>query len=634
LTRSEATPLLQASGLGALLLVSTLGEGGAQPTVQLAEHGLAAVIAITSMMSPSEWRPARSVVLSFSVFLAFACASAAIAPYGYAAFLTCWELVAFTAVAWAGARCGDRLPQTLAPWLAAGIAAHGLAALVQRFLGETRPATTFFNTNHLAAWLVAASFVVGGALPEWTSRARAAGIGAIAVGVAAFAASGSRGAVLAVAASGAVWLAAAAPSLDRRRLRIAIVVLATAVTAGAAGAAWRFATSQDPFAFQRLDIWRASTGAIAEDSLLGTGPGQFHLAANHLNFPLERQTLRYARSFPTPHSDVLRAACEFGIPAAAALGVTLGLVVMGAVRRRREGLLRGASLAAAAALAGLVAQGAVDDLTGRPALYLLAAALVGSLVAVRCERSAPLETRSTRVAAGAAAILAFLILDVAPWRAWRAEQDLPSAPPGARLAIVDRALVLNPYVASLRMRRAEVIAGEPDSWSIERYAFARESAEQAMRLSPADATLVKGAARIDALACRTFFPVVAFRRQVARRFELVEALAPHDAFATMEAATTLLELGDPAGAAAAAARAEAIEPRAAAPRLLRAEALAAQGNAAAARKELDAARALAAAGAPESGASAYHAGLLRLPAGRAEALEQRLGSMAAPAQTP
>jgi O-antigen ligase len=625
--------LFQASGLGALLLLSTLGEGGAQPTVQLAEHGLAAAIAISSMMTPSGWRPARSVVVSFAVFLALACASAAIAPYGYAAFLTCWELVAFTAIAWAAARCGDRLPESLAPWLAAGIAAHGLAALGERLLGETRPATTFFNTNHLAAWLVAASFVVGGTLPEWTSRARAAGILAIAVGVAAFAASGSRGAVLAVAASGAVWLAAS-PSLDRRRLRIAIVVLAAAVTAGAVGAAWRFATSQDPFAFQRIDIWRASTGALAEDPLFGTGPGQFRIAASHLNFPLERQTLRYARSFPTPHSDLLRAACEFGIPAAVALAVTLGLVVMGTVRRRREGLLRGASPAAAAALAGLLTQGALDDLTGRPALYLLAAALVGSLVAARCERSAPLESKRARVAVGAAAILGFLVLDVSPWLAWRAEQDLPGAPAGARLAIVDRALGLNPYVASLWMRRAEVIAGAPDSWSIERYAFARESAEQAMRLSPADATLVKGAARIDALACRTFFPVVAFRRQVARRFELVEALAPHDAFATMEEATTILELGDPGGAAAAAARAEAIEPRAAAPRLLRAEALAAQGNAAAARKELDAARALAAAGAPEAGVSAYHAGLLRLPAGRAEALEQRLDSTASPAQTP
>jgi O-antigen ligase len=618
-----------------LLLVSTLGEGGARPTVQLAEHGLASAIAIVSMTTPSGWRPARSVVVAFAVFLAFACASAAIAPYGYAAFLTCWELVAFTAVAWAAARCGDRLPQSLAPWLAAGVAAHGLAALAQRFQGETRPATTFFNTNHLAAWLVAASFVVGGALPEWTGRARAAGIAAIAVGVAAFAASGSRGALLAVASSGAAWLASAAPSLDRRRLRIAIVVLAAAVTAGAVGAAWRFTTSRDPFALQRLDIWRASTGAIAESPLFGTGPGQFHVASNHLNFPLERQTLRYARSFPTPHSDLLRAACEFGIPAAAALGVTLGLVVLCAVKRRREGLLSGASLAAGAALAGLATQGGVDDLTGRPALYLLAAALVGSLVAARCERSVPLETRRARAAVLAAAIPAFLVLDVAPWRAWRAEQILPGAPPGARLAIVDRALSQNPYVASLWMRRAEVIAGDPDSWSIERYGFARESAEQAMRLSPNDATLVKGAARIDALACRTFFPAVAFRRQVARRFELAETLAPHDTFTTMEAATTLLGLGDPAGAASEAARAEAIEPRAAAPRLLRAEALADKGDAAAARKELEAARALAAAGAGEAGASPYHAGLLRLPAGRAEALERRLGSPAPPAaQTP
>src|SRR5207247_1729701 len=134
-------------------------------------------------------------------------------------------------------------------------------------------------------------------------------------------------------------LLAASPSLDRRRRRLAIGVLGAALTAGVAGAAWRFSTSTDPFAFQRLDIWRASLRAVSESPLLGTGPGQFRLAAEHLNFPLERQRLRYARSIPSPHSDLLRAGCEFGLPAVVAIGAALGLVAACVLRRRREGRL-------------------------------------------------------------------------------------------------------------------------------------------------------------------------------------------------------------------------------------------------------------------------------------------------------
>jgi flagellar biosynthesis component FlhA len=104
-----------------------------------------------------------------------------------------------------------------------------------------------------------------------------------------------------------------------------------ALLAVGGGVAARFKTDLDPYSLHRTRIWAASLGAVVDAPWRGAGPGQFAAAAANLNFPLENAPLRYERSFKTPHSDVLRAFCEFGIPAGLAAVAAAAMLALAAI---------------------------------------------------------------------------------------------------------------------------------------------------------------------------------------------------------------------------------------------------------------------------------------------------------------
>lgn len=569
--------MIVAWGLCLLLVVATIGEGGAAPVWVLVQHAILCAILITVFVRPrgASGRLDPAAGACFAAFAAIAVIGALIAPYAYAAFLVILEIASFFSVVALAARAGPDLLAVLGPAIGAAAVAQSCVALVQRISGDAlRPPGGFLNPNHLAAWLAAALFLMWG-----TASARGrlprllAGVATLPVLAAMFLV-GSRGAVLGLAAGAATAFACTAHAPDRRALRRFAVVAVALLAFGIAGVAVRFRVA-DPFGASRPRIWRASSQALLADPWLGTKPGQFETLAANLNFSRDGEPLRFDRAFSTPHSDVLRALVEFGIPAALALaaGVVLGL--RGVVRRVRTGMLRPAELGTIAAVAALAAQAIVNDLTETPGLYLLGAALAGSVLAVGRDAArdacGALEP-ALRWGVSALLVVGLVCADVAPYLSWSIQSTLPrgALTPIQREALA-RARRLNPFQADLAVRVADDLVARPATWTVDDYAAAREAAEDAIRLAPNASAGWRALARVEGSACRGLFRDVATRARAGSAYLEAESRSRHDPFVPLEAGHFLLATGDFLGARRAALRALRIEPNAIPPRLLLAE---------------------------------------------------------------
>jgi O-antigen ligase len=615
-----------------MLLLSMFGEGGASAAGLLVVHAAVVALGVAAILDRRSSGEARALAgpaaWALSAFALLAVAGAAVAPYRFAAFLVLQEIAAFSAVALVAARCGSSLAVRLGWPLLAGAAFEGGVALVQRLGGDLRPAGTFLNPNHLSAWLSAA-LLIGAGTAVSAGRAGVLGRVALAVpGIAALVLGGSRGAFLGLLA-GAGWLLGRRfRGLGRWGRRTAVAVVAVLAFAAVAGIVARFDRG-DALRYQRLSIWKASLGAVAQSPWTGAGPGQFATAAANLNFPLFEGPLRFARSFETTHSDLLRLPAEFGLPAALAALAGLALAGREIARRRRSGAIPAAADGAVAALVALAVQAMVDNLSERPALHLLVAALLGSLLATDRAHRAPHPGWRVRAAAAAALVLLFAIGDVAPYLAWRTVQGLPrgrlDAAGQSRLAA---ALSWNPLHPDLWLRRAEYLASGP-GWSPPVYAAAREAAERAVVLDPADARYRVGVARVEALACTTLFRDEATRARASARYDEAAERTLHDPFPWLERGGFLLDAGDPGGARRAAEQALRIEPEAVPARVLLAEAALAEDRPAARRRAavlLSEAEGIAQREASRRKESAYERQLLSLDSRRVAALRARLAA--------
>jgi tetratricopeptide (TPR) repeat protein len=605
--------LARAACVVAVVAVATLGEGGASASSLLAQHLLlAAAVAACVLVCPAAgFVPSRGPTAAWLTFALLAAAGAVVAPYAYAAWLVLVEIAAFGAVVWLASGEPAPLARVFPPAVALLAASHGVVAVAERVSGSQRPASTFLNPNHLGAWLAAAVLLLAGRQLDrsLSLRARIAYGGSTALALAGIFVTGSRGAALgvalgAIALVGMTWSALSAPARRVMLAGVAVAVLATAV-----GVAARFRSDDDPYRFHRTRIWRASLRAVAESPWRGTGPGQFAAAAANLNFPLEDTPLRYGRLFRTPHSDALRAFCEFGLPA--------GLAAFGALAlfsreiRRGRSALTPVTRGAFGALVGLAAQACVDDLSTRPAITMLGAALVGLLLAVPRERPAG---RGAAIAVTVLLVAGVGVGEVAGFVGWKLSYALPRGPlEPSQLSRLRRAIAWNPMQPDLWERLAEHAerGGAGSAWSLADYAVAREAAEHATRLQPADAFYARGAARVAAAASLSILPFTAERDRAARLYDEAQLLARTDAAIPLEKARFLLQAGDPSGARRAAEQALKIEPRAGAAWLCLAQAVSAQDGPAGSprvRQLLDEAEAVA----PRPGeipASAYDASL-------------------------
>lgn len=587
------TALVRALVVVAVVGVATFGEGGAAASSLLVSHLLlaAAFAAFVVLFPESAHAPSRGPSQAWLCFAALAAAGAVVAPYAYAAWLVLIEILAFGTMAWLAS--GD--PPALARMLPAAVAllasGHGIAAIVQKISGSPRPASTFLNPNHLAAWLAAAGLFLAGTMlaRECSARVRSFYAVAVVFALSGIFVTGSRGAVLGLAAGAAALVALTLRGLSARARRGMLAAAVVIVLGAVAGVAVRFSGEEDPYRFNRTRIWAASFGAALRSPLLGSGPGQFAAGAPNLNFPLDDAPLRFERAFRTPHSDVFRAVSEFGFPAGLAAFAAVALAAWELFRRRGE--LSDVERGALAALICLSAQACVDDLSTRPAITMTGAAFAGLLLARR--RAGPV-LPAARVAATAAAVLVVLALGVgeaAGFVAWGAVHGLPRGRLDAgQLDRLRRSLAWNPIQPDGWARLAEHFVGDGRSWRLSDYAAAREASEHAVRLQPADAFYTRAAARVEATACLSILPFQATRDRAAKLYDDAWRLARTDATIPLEAAKFLLQAGDAAGARRAASQALEVEPRAASPRLWLAQAILRQegpGGAAEAQRLLD-----------------------------------------------
>ena len=585
--------LVRAFVVVTVVAVATFGEGGASASSLLVSHLLlAAALAVFAVFFPhSAFAPSRGPSWAWLCFAALAGAGAVVAPYAYAAWLVLIEILAFGTLFWLA--CGDppALNRILPPAVAVLASAHGLAAVVQKFSGSPRPASTFLNPNHLAAWLAAAALFLAGTMLArgYSVRVRSLYAAAVVFALSGIFVTGSRGAALGLLAGAIALVAVTWSGLSARARRGMLAASAVIVLGAGAGVAVRFRSDDDPYRFHRTKIWAAAFRAASSSPLLGSGPGQFAAAAPNLNFPLDNAPLRFERGFRTPHSDVLRAVSEFGFPAGLAAFAAVALAAWELFRRRGE--LSDVERGALAALICLAAQACVDDLSTRPAITMTGAAFAGLLLARR--RAGPV-LPAARVAATAAAVLVVLALGVgeaAGFVAWNSAHGLPRGRLDAgQLDRLRRSLAWNPIQPDGWARLAEHFVGDGRSWRLSDYAAAREASEHAVRLQPADAFYTRAAGRVEATACLSILPFQATHDRAAKLYDDAWRLARTDATIPLEAAKFLLQAGDAAGARRAASQALEVEPRAASPRLWLAQAILRQegpGGAAEAQRLLD-----------------------------------------------
>ena len=580
-------PLWLGLGLTVLVVAATLGEGGARPGVELAGRGLIIALVIGGILSRPSRGPrldAPTPLVAFALFFVMTLVGATVAPYAYAAWETVETLTLFVAVVWLAGRSGPELLTMLTPVLLGAAAVQGALAIFQRFAeGQTRPPGTFLNPNHLAAWLVAVVLLALGSAPVANRTARTARIALAAAAATGLALTGSRGAIVAIAAGGGglLWM-----RWRSRRERVIVAAVLAVLGIVLVVAVLARSSSFDPFRYHRVRIWRASLTAVLDHPWSGTGPGQFPAAAANLNFPLEDDVLRYERHFVSPHSDLVRLPAEFGFPAAVAALAAVALTARELLqRRRRDSSIDGAI----AALLALAAQATVDDLSDRPAIWLLGAVLAGASLS----RASPPPVRSNPVLRAGVAVLVvlgFMAADARDYRAWRLRSTAPKdAEPAAR---IDEAIRLNPLRAETRLQLAnELVRRNP--WDALLYARAREVAETGVRLQPADARYRVALAQVEVRGFFELFGDADSRARFDRHYREAEALARHNPLIAIEHGGLLLAAADLSGARRAAERALAIEPNAVLPRVLLAEILVASGDFERAAEVLDEAESLA-----------------------------------------
>jgi O-antigen ligase len=570
-------------GLALLLLLATQGEGGAAAGAMLVWHCLLVGLLLWVLLGPRPEAarpglPAAAPTTVGVLFLALAATGATLAPYGYAALLTCLELGAFLAVYLLAARFGPELA-TLLRWpLGAGALIQAALVTWQRIGGDARPAGSFLNTNHMAAWMAMVFLLLIGGLGATRSRtARLASLVLALAPLVGLLLSGSRGALIGLLV-GCAWLLATRWTHLPRPFKPALVGVAIVLVLLVGWRQLGRLAEADPFRYQRLRIWRASVTMILESPLWGSGPGQFAVAAKQVQFPDGEGPLQYDRRFSVTHSDPLRAVAEYGAPAALALFASLGLAITTIARRRKVGRLGSRHDGAVAALLAVATQALVDNPSRWPAVYLLSAALLGALLSEARDTPATgyAGKRSWPRALALAVLLlaAFTAADIAPTQAHRLATDARRAGPLIQNDDrVDFAVRLNPLHPGHRMLRAETRIGRGYELTPRRYAASREDAEAAVRLQPADSDYRWGLARIEARGCLELFRDAATRERAKGHFEAAQRLYPTDPRISLDAGEFLLSAGDPAAARRLAERALRIEPNAVPARLLLAESL-------------------------------------------------------------
>ncbi len=286
---------------------------------------------------------------------------------------------------------------------------EGVAAIV-------RPPSTVGHADYFAGYLLYVVFF-GAALLATEPRPKWKALGAIGVfaGSVALVLSGTRGAVLGLAAGAlALWMLNR-PRFTRRHAIVAVSLCAVSLAfyfspAGLklrARGQWEL---EDLRGGARLLLWRDSLRMARERSLLGFGPETFGL-----EFP-RYQSVELSRAYPdfyheSPHNIFLDALVSEGVPG---LAILAGFAAVACFAARRAGVQRNRAVPylASALVAALIAGVFVCfTLTGAIYFYATIAMLVG-LAIPRTRTFSPKPSRIPALALSLSLIALFLYFTI------------------------------------------------------------------------------------------------------------------------------------------------------------------------------------------------------------------------------
>jgi tetratricopeptide (TPR) repeat protein len=126
--------------------------------------------------------------------------------------------------------------------------------------------------------------------------------------------------------------------------------------------------SGDPFAYQRIDIWKSSLKMISDHPVAGVGLGMYKYYGTAYNFPVENQIARYGKLLDAAHNDTLQIGAEIGL-----IGFTLflgGIFLIGyySVIQLKKRPIPWQIAASSAGILGVLIQGLVSNLLHSPAI--------------------------------------------------------------------------------------------------------------------------------------------------------------------------------------------------------------------------------------------------------------------------
>ncbi len=318
-----------------VLLLGVFGDGGDWPLATFAIRGvLFAVFGVFLLRDTLS--SVRLNLLDVLVLFLWVLGAASLARGGYKWISYQWFLhhssALFLYALLRGLPEADgRFPGAAGAMLLVSAVAQVLIAFFQRvFQGEVRPYGTLENPNFLAELLVyagAAAWVFWRRAENRESRKKwlpfliplfLAGIGL----------TQSRGGFLLVVALGGFLLA---DRVGWRKSALSVALLVAAVILIPNPLKDRFLGLGDPFAFERINMWKASVRIFLENPL-GVGVGHFKYYWHMARDPVEGSIIRYAKFARTPHSEFFSMLSELGIPGAIGF---LGLGAAGLVSLRR-----------------------------------------------------------------------------------------------------------------------------------------------------------------------------------------------------------------------------------------------------------------------------------------------------------
>ncbi len=338
----------------------------------------------------------------------------------------------------------------------------------------------------------------------------------------------------------------------------------------------------DVYAWQRVNIWRATLRAIGDHPWTGVGLGNLSDHTYPYNFPVESHPARYAKRFTSAHNNFLQVAAELGIPGA--LLATLWLCRLGwawhrGMLRVKDPDLRVALWMASGIVGGFLLQGLVMDNLRSPSLVLvvLSMAAVVRYVELQSEESPEPARwnswwRGWRVGPSLGIMLSVPVVTIvwpllvlSPYLSWRAFLEADALARQGLLAEaegrISKAIRLNseqPYywqfLADLKVARAKQ-DGKPGE-----LADGFKFLQQAISLNPSKPDFYAHLSAMCRVAHELDPKKTIWLQQGMRYMEDAISRNPLNVFYRYERASLLMELGDSDGARQELEKAVSLEP--------------------------------------------------------------------------